>query len=355
MMLSAASGFLARPMKRFLAIALVAACMACAADGRRAPAASASDSSGPGSARSAATGSPLPEPRPEADAAYLVWSADSAWKKVETAWIDGAGEVVARRVGAVVAASGGLWAWTERERPFVATNCDCYRKHDYDPNAHCPEPARVTVVELVDLLGTRRVTVLGERHDVSVAAPRQSASLYAGVGPYLFAETYTESYDCYNHTGVAVEPKVLDLSRGGADAGLVDSAGAAAIKARQGIEAREVMRRDGSEPFEAAETEPGTPDFSSVEAAWTPEGRLRVSYRFLTGACALCYNEHAGSYSRSAAVLAADMPPKLAPYAVAPDAVRLYWRRSPPDVYAGWSRVDAADPAAALARFRGGR
>jgi hypothetical protein len=344
-------------MIRRLAAVLLLACAACTADRARqqapaaplaAPDSLASDSLVPDGVAEP----PLPEPVPEADAAYLVWSADTAWK-TETAWIDGAGRVLARRPGVVVAGGGGVWAWTEGEKRMVATSCECYRKNEYDPEAYCPEPATVAVVDLVDLLGGRRVPVLRVDSGISVAPPRQGAVPYTGVGPYLFVENATEWYDCYHHEGFAVDPFVLDLSRGGAAVALVDSAGAAAVVARQGAEAREAMLREFEESsLDTAEVPSGPPGFSSVEAAWTAEGRLRVSYRFLIGACFTCSNEHASSYSMSAAIPAAGVPPRLAPYAVAPDAVRLYWRRSPPGEHAGWSRVDAADRAAVLARFR---
>jgi hypothetical protein len=78
---------------------------------------------------------------------------------------------------------------------------------------------------------------------------------------------------------------------------------------------------------------------------------LEVAYQITTSACYACGDGEAGSYSRSVSLPAPSAPPLLAEWTRAPDAVRLYWQRTPPKERAGWSRVDAADPAAALARF----
>jgi hypothetical protein len=81
-------------------------------------------------------------------------------------------------------------------------------------------------------------------------------------------------------------------------------------------------------------------------------GTLDVAYRISTFACYACSDGEAGSYSRSVSLPADSIPPMLAEWTRAPEPVRLYWRGTPPRARAGWSRVDAADPAAALARFR---
>jgi hypothetical protein len=147
---------------------------------------------------------------------------------------------------------------------------------------------------------------------------------------------------------------VLDLSRAGARVELLDRAAAEAAVERRADEARALLRRT----FRADVGGSEEPDsimllyLTDVEAKWTPAGTLDVAYQISTFACYSCSDGVAGSYSRSVSLPADSIPPMLAEWTRAPEPVRLYWRGTPPRARAGWSRVDAADPAAALARFR---
>ncbi|HEX8692220.1 MAG TPA: hypothetical protein VF746_07370 [Longimicrobium sp.] len=326
-------------MLRRLAPALLLACAACTSE-------QASDGAAPGAA--SAFQSPGDAARASSEA-YLVWSADSA-HAAETAWIDGEGRVVARRPGVFVAGGGGVWRWTEGKQMTTGLDCECLREKEYAEGAQCPARAEVATVDLVDLLGGRRVRVLDAPNadSLEIAPPEQWATPLAGAGPYLFVETRTDVFACGAHGSLGVEAAVYDLASG-ARVALLDSAEAAAALAREGEAARARLNR----AEEMRDSPADAVDLTEVEARWTPAGELEVAYQFTAGACYACSDGHSSSYSRSEIVPASRVPGRLAAWTRAPEAVRRYWRAAPPLAESGWSRVDAADPAAALARFRG--
>jgi hypothetical protein len=335
-------------MIRRLSPALLLACAACLAEQppeRAAPGAASAFQSPDAAAAAPAQGE-----------AYLVWSADSASAPV-TAWIDGEGRVVARRPGVLVAAGGGLWAWREEKERTKGIDCECLREQEFTEDEQasyrrCPKEADVAVVDLVDLLGGRRVRVLDTMLDadtLGVEPPEQSAMPLAGVGPYLFTESESYIYSCGAHGFHNVDAQVYDLLRG-ARMAMMDSVEIAEATAREGADAiRRLIEEDAAledpRPVEAV-------DLTEVEARWTPAGKLEVAYQFTTGTCYACSDGLSSSYTRSAVVPAKVLPRRLAEWTTAPEAVRRYWQTSPPRARSGWSRVDAPDRAAALARFR---
>lgn len=330
-------------IRRILPLVLIA-CAGCAAD-------RADDLAEVPAAASAlvASDSARPSASPEA---YLVWSGDST--NARTAWIDGEGRVVAQKRGIYVAGAGTVWAWTPGMKKGTWIDCECLREQEFDEDdsrmaARCPQEAEVRVADLVDVVGGRRIEVLKGESDEDMAPPEQSAQPLAGVGPYLFVEYFHDLYMCGAHGVGGFGPGVYDL-RTGAQVELVDSVEAEAYEAREGEAARAALIAE-NEVGEAFEIE-GV-DLTEVEVRWSPEGALSVAYQFTTGACYACSDGEYGSYSRSHSVPAREVIPALRPYLRAPEAVRRYWSQSPPGERAGWSAVDAADPAAALARFRG--
>lgn len=283
--------------------------------------------------------------------AYLVWSVDPAESagRAGTAWIDGQGRVVARRPGVYVAGGGTVWAWTEGKKPGRGVDCECLRNAEFADDAQCAKTAPVGVVDLVDALGGRKIALLEAPagDSVQIEPPEQEARPLAGVGPFLMVETRSDNYACGAHGSLHVGWDAYDL-RSGDTVSLLDSAEVEAAIAREGAAALAELRKE-MDPEEVAYREV---EMTALEARWTPEGALRVGYQFTTGACYACSDGIWSSYSRSAVVPAASIPRPFAEYARAPEAVRRYWRTSPPGERAGWSVVDAPDAAAALARFR---
>jgi hypothetical protein len=288
---------------------------------------------------------------PASSGAYLVWSLDPADTADvgETAWIDGEGRVVARRAGVFASGGGAVWAWTEGKKPGRGVDCFCLRDAEFDETAQCPKTEPVGVADLVDALGGRRIALLEvpAGDSLLIEPPYQEATPLAGVGPYLMLERRVYTYACGAHGSQSVEWFVYDL-RTGDTVALLDSAETAAAIAREGAAALAELKKGMTED-EAAEADVM---LTALQARWTAEGALRVAYQFTTGACYACGDGVWSSYSRSAEVPAPALPRPLAAYARAPEAVRRYWAASPPGEYAGWSAVDAPDPAAALARFR---
>ncbi|HEX8692222.1 MAG TPA: hypothetical protein VF746_07380 [Longimicrobium sp.] len=289
--------------------------------------------------------------------AYLVWSADSAGAPATTVWIDGEGREVARRPGVLVAAGGGLWAWREEKERTKGIDCDCLRETEFTDDEQasyrrCTREADVAVVDLVDLLGGRRVRVLDTMSGadtLGIEPPEQSSAPLAGVGPFLFTESDSYTYSCGAHGFHGVDAEVYDLLLG-ARVEMMDSVEAEAATAREGADA---IRRMIEEDADLEDPRPvEVVDLTEVEARWTPAGKLEVAYQFTTGACYACGDGLAGSYTRSAVIPAKVLPKRLAEWTTAPEAVRRYWQSAPPGARSGWSRVDAPDRAAALARFR---
>jgi hypothetical protein len=282
--------------------------------------------------------------------AYLVWSGDSA-ATARTAWIDGEGRVVAERAGVYVAGAGTVWAWTAGMKKGRWIDCECLRNAEFAEDsvttAQCRQDAEVRVADLVDVLGDRRIEVLTAESDDVMAPPEQRATPLAGVGPYLFVEYFHDIYMCGAHGVGGASPGVYDL-RTGEQVVLIDTVNAAPYVLREGEVARAALAAEE----EDTTVEVGQLDLTEVEVRWTPEGELKVAYQFTMGACYACSDGEFGSYSRSESVPAREVIPALQPYLRAPEAVRRYWAQSPPGEHAGWSAVDAADPAAALAGFR---
>lgn len=332
-------------MNRRLSAALLLACAACAPDRTPAPGAAV-----PGASQ-LKEGAAIDSAAPDLSDAYLVWSADTSGK-AETVWIDGDGRVVARRAGVAAAGSGGVWAWTEGKKRVTGLDCECLRNAQSEADEKkCLQQADVTTAALVDLLSGRRVSVMdADSVDTESAPPDQWAAPLSGVGPYLFTEVRVDWYACGAHGSLGVEAKVLDLSRGAAPVELVDSAEEEAILARQGAAAREEIARALEEETDPADER--TLELTEVETRWTPAGALEVAYQLTRGACYACSDGESSSYSHSAIHPAQVLPRRLAEWKTAPEPVRRYWQATPPGFRAGWSRVDAADPAAALARFR---
>jgi hypothetical protein len=332
-------------MLRRSALVLLLACAACAPDR---PADGAEDSQ-----RADASSS---SPDAQGGPAYLVWSADSA--TAGTVWIDGAGKVVARRPGIFVAGSGGVWEWREGKKRVSGLDCECLRNTEFVSGARCQTQDSAGTAELAELLSGRRVTVLEAKSDSGEAVPVQHATPLAGAGPYLFVESSIAGSACGAHGWMGVDVEVRDLSRGGAVAEIVDSVGAERVIARVGDEARGALQREYHGALGGGAIEPGDTlqtdamKLSAVRAAWTPAGTLDVRFQLTTDACYACSDAIAGSYTRSVILPADSVPPPLRPFVRAPDVVRAYWRSAPPAEHAGWSQVDAADPAAALAAFR---
>jgi len=293
---------------------------------------------------------------PVSSEAYLVWSVDPADTAGvgETAWIDGEGRVVARRPGVFASGGGAVWAWTKGTKPGRGVDCGCKREAEYAEDAQCPSTEPVGVADLVDALGGRRIALLeiptsnGDIDYSQLEPPGQDAWPVGGVGPYLLTMSSRYIFGCEAaHGSRGVKWAVYDLRTGDAVA-LLDSAETAAATAREGAAALAELKKEMT-PEEAAEADV---ELTVVETRWTPDGALRVAYQFTTGACYACSDGMWSSYSRSAEVPAPALPRPLAAYARAPEAVRRYWAASPPGERAGWSAVDAPDPAAALARFR---
>ena len=333
-------------IRRLSAAALLVACGACTAEPppEQAGAAAAFRAPSAGSPAPPATGAQPGE-------AYLVWSAAAADSPARTVWIDGEGRPVAQRAGVVVGGSGGLWAWTEGKETTRGVDCECLRNAEDPDNAQCLARGEVATVQLADLLGGRRVSVVAAEPSDENALPEQRAAPLAGVGPYLFVEADYDVYSCGAHGFHNVEARVYDLSRGGAVVELLDSVQALAVEEREGVEARRALE-DELDDDDWVEGSVESVYLTEVEAKWTPAGTLDVAYQLTTGACYACSDGLSSSYSRSAVVPASSVPPALAEWTRAPEPVRRYWRAAPPGERAGWSRVDAADPAAALARFR---
>jgi hypothetical protein len=282
--------------------------------------------------------------------AYLVWSGDSA--SARTAWIDGSGRVVAERPGIYVAGGGTVWAWTPGMKKGRWIDCECLRNAEFAEDsattAQCRQDAEVRVADLVDVAGGRRIEVLTGESDDAISPPEQRATPLTGVGPYLFVEFFHDIYACGAHGFGGASPGVYDL-RTGEQVVLIDTVNAAPYVLREGEVARAALAAEE----EDTTVEVGPVDLTEVEVRWTPEGELKVAYQFTISACYACSDGEFGSYSRSESVPAREVIPALQPYLRAPEAVRRYWAQSPPGERAGWSAVDAADPAAALARFRG--
>jgi hypothetical protein len=332
-------------IRRLCAAALLLACAACGAEPPADEPGAATAFRAPGADSSA----PAADTQP--GEAYLVWSAAAVDSPARTVWIDGQGRPVAQRAGVVAGGSGGLWAWTEGKETTRGVDCECLRNAEDPDNAQCLVQGEVATVHLADLLSGRRVGVVAAEPSDENALPEQRAAPLAGVGPYLFVEADYDVYSCGAHGFHNVEARVYDLSRGGAVVELLDSAQALAVEEREGVAARRALE-DEFDDDDWVEGSVESVYLTEVEAKWTQAGTLDVAYQLTTGACYACSDGLSSSYSRSAVVPASSVPPALAEWTRAPEAVRRYWQATPPGERAGWSRVDAADPAAALARFR---
>ena len=299
---------------------------------------------------------PAPPPRSDPPGTvYLAWSADSA--HAETAWLRDDGSVRAVRPQVVVAAGGGLWAWTRRMRPATGADCDCVertraRDPRFDakdaPASGCSTRATVPTVVAADLLGGRELRLfrVPARTPGGYEPPKQDMVPIGSVGPYLFAETWLGSYFCgANHGMESHHFPVFDLAHGGRELDLVrgDTFQVLAAQARR---ARERLSRRAFTPL-------GLFSLTAVEPLWQASGRLAIGYRFAAAACWACGDEHADGYSASERV-AGPVPELLAPWASAPPPVRRYWSTHPPLEHAGWSSVPPADTARELRRFRPG-
>jgi hypothetical protein len=315
----------------------------------------ASDTTGAAQADSAvAEAAPPPPPADPPGTAYLAWSADSA--RAETAWLRDDGTVAATRPQLVIAAGGGLWAWTRRMQLVDGTDCACIeRRMARDPSLDeadpprglCPTVGRAPALAAVDLLSGRKAPLLGPPTGVSGGEPLlQDLTPIASVGPYLFAEGWLWSYSCgANHGNSSHEFPVFDLANGARRVEVVRG-DTFRLLAPQVRRARQLL----SEPGRAA-----TPlqqfSLTAVEPRWRATGMLEVGYRFAADACWACGDEHASGYFASERV-PGPVPLLLAAWASAPAAVRRYWSAHPPLEHAGWSRIPAADAPRALRRFR---
>ena len=343
------------PSVRKALLLLALACAACRLDAR--------DDTRPAPSHAAAdtTASPdsvaaVPAPSPPTDppgTTYLAWSADSA--HAETVWLAGDGTARAARPQVVVAAGGGLWAWTERMRPVAGADCRCLerraaRDSTFDPGdpppGTCPTRDTATTVVAVDLLGGRELRLLGLPGPAAPAEapPGQDMVPIGSVGPYLFAETSLWSFYCgaiHGNTGRAFP--VFDLAHGGREVEVVqgDTFRMLAAQARQ---ARTLLAGRAFTPLQSF-------SLTAVEPRWRADGGLEIGYRFAADACWACGDEHAEGYFASERV-AGPVPPLLRTWASAPLPVRRWWSAHPPAEHAGWSAVPPADTAHALRRFR---
>jgi len=281
---------------------------------------------------------------PRQDGGYLVWSADSAG--AETVWIDGAGQVAARRPQVVIAAGGGLWAWTPGKGKTTGIDCQCINRRDDDPNAACTATGEAEIAGVTDLAGGRGISLVpvpqpGEPGGEQ-APTEQAVVPLSSAGPYLFTEVRNYVNACGAHGFEGADVRVFDLAAGGRAVDIVEAGDTAAVMAREGARARAAL-----EAAEAATMPVDSFFLSSVEPRWTAGGKLDVEYRFSAPACYAC-GDGRNAYMTSALVPASSPPARLAALLEAPEMVRRWWQAHPPRAQAGWS----AAPAAALAAFQ---
>jgi hypothetical protein len=284
---------------------------------------------------------------PVQEGAYLVWSADSAG--AETVWIDAAGQVAATRPQVVIAAGGGLWAWSTGQGKTTGVDCTCVNRGGYDGKAPCSATGEAEIAGVTDLASGRRIPLIpipqpGEPGDEQVEqAPVEQAVIpLASAGPYLFTEVQNYGNACGAHGFEYTDVRVFDLASGGRAVDMVEAGDTAAVVSREGARARAAL-----EAAEAATLPVDSVYLSSVEPRWTADGKLNVEYRFSAPACYAC-GDGRNAYMTSTLVRAASPPAKLAALAEAPEAVRRWWQAHPPRAHAGWS----AAPAAALGAFQ---
>jgi hypothetical protein len=303
----------------------------------------------------------LPPPPTAPGTAYLVWSADSAgqgpWHadsaRVETAWIDDGGKVIATRPEVVIAAGGALWAWRQGKGRGAGYDCQCSEDHNNEVADACLTTEPVSVVSLAELGGGGRRSLLpvpngGEPAPghLATAPPMQGMTPVGSVGPYLFTESWLWSYTCgANHGASFMARTVWDLRDGSGDVDLV-TGDTLRVLAPQAARARAALIVEGQvfQPIEHFE-------LTALEPLWRADGRLEMGYRFAADACWACGDGHSAGYSRSTLVTG-PVPAPLAPWASAPAPVRRYWAAHPPRTHAGWSEVPPAEAPRVLERFR---
>lgn len=272
---------------------------------------------------------------------YLVWSADSAGAR--TVWLDGGGEVVARRRGVFIASGARLWRWVDRQVRYTGVDCACYRANPIDPQCE-PLTQPVGLSELVDEADGRRLVIHGpdeDEEDHENAPPVLTARPIAGVGPYLFTESHAETDGCGAHGFIGTWREMYHLPTG-----TRLQTDTTRISPRDSIAGLEALNAPNplDEPVEAF-------GVNEVEAWWTPAGTLEVGLRFYTSVPFAFSDE--GSYSRSERITTRTPPRWLVPWLRAPEPVRRHWRAEPPAARAGWSAVDSAHAPALRRRFRG--
>jgi hypothetical protein len=176
-----------------------------------------------------------------------------------------------------------------------------------------PNTAELPV--LVDVLSGARTRIVEPPADLGASADFQlNAEPYAQVGPWLFVQMFSYSYDCGAHGGSGADLVVWDLARGvpstAFDSASMKEFGAPAL-ARAVRALNTKLGADG--PVEAAGVSPST-----LLPSYDASGRLRLGVLFSAFACYACGDGRWGSYSISEVVPLLEVPARFAPHAAPP-------------------------------------
>ena len=196
--------------------------------------------------------------------------------------------------------------------------------------------ALVTVAEFGEAGAGRTVPVIGATPDMAQAAEViQNVRLLGSVGPYALVSSSTFENTCGAHGNTTAGFLAVDLARGRLDT-LLDSAAAAALAASQKDRIVAAFKADTEQL--AVVDHPDSTMLTMLIPSYAG-GRFALAEQFTADACYACGDERWSSYTRSVRLPAADLPPKLAPYATLPPEVQAAFRILSPDSGAGWSTL----------------
>lgn len=284
-----------------------------------------------------------PAPAIGSSAAWLAWG-ERGDGVAETRWLDARGTELASRDGIVIAHGGALYRLeTETERPRLPT---CEQLESEEAESPRGERARLVRASLVELGGSRRITLAEPAETSGEASVEQEVELVASLGPYVFVRSSIASFACGAHGNVQAFIQAIDLTTGAAIELLSprDEERTAALADRALL----ALTAEGGDaldvPIDAA---------SIRRAASLPaleRGRVVTEHVFETDVCYACSDPSWSSYTRAATVREDALLERLAPYASLPDGVsRALTERTG---VRGVSAVTADDAARLLLLFR---
>jgi hypothetical protein len=255
----------------------------------------------------------------------LMWTIDARGEQT-THWIRGnrqGGRLIGSRPGLLLALPGGVYEIETRE--VAVPTCDCAAWDEAEREGACPVLAEDGAAAI--LTGVR----LADDEELAITAPPDGAdeggapygelesvaSVVASMGPYLFIRIDTRLMACgAAHDSSTSEFLVFDLVAGRA-VDLLTQEERIRILGREQAAAFKLFEGDTL----ARAAHPNDLELTMIAPVILPGLGVGLRYQFSAGSSFSDADGAWGGYTRSAEVLAAELPASIAPFAAIPEAL----------------------------------